>query len=530
MLMGQYERTGSIRPAGVLATACKQKGPEATREAPAVVAQATNWQLARARLGRIGVAERSVRPMKPGNAGGGKGPQLKGNARSNEDGGIDVSLTTPISVQKLQTALHAKAKESPNLRFYALYDKVYRKDVLAFAYERCKANGGAAGVDGQTFEDIEAYGRERWLDELAQELKSRTYQPLPVRRVYIPKADGKQRPLGVPAIRDRAVEMAAVLVLEPIFETDLQPEQYAYRRDRSALDAVNHVHKLINTGHGEIVDADLSSYFDTLPHSELLKSVARRVVDGAMLHLIKMWLEAPVEETDERGNKHRSTRNRDEGRGSPQGSPISPLLSNLYMRRFVLGWKKLGHEKRWKAYIVNYADDLVICCRGNAEEALATMRNMMTKLRLTVNEKKTRVCKLPEEKFDFLGYSFGRCYSLKTGRAYLGTTPSKKRVQRICEAISEETRRNKTWLDRKTVVETLNRMMIGWANYFCLGPVSKAYSAVEHHARRRLRQWLRAKYNLQGSATKKYPEASLHDKLGLARLTRRTSSFPWATS
>ena len=315
-----------------------------------------------------------------------------------------MSLATPISVQKLQKALHAKAKESPGFRFYALYDKVYRKDVLAFAYQCCKANGGAAGVDGQTFEDIEAYGVERWLDELAEELKSRTYRPLPVRRVYIPKPDGKQRPLGVPTIRDRTVETAAVLVLEPIFEADLQPEQYAYRRDRSALDAVKHVHKLINTGHGEIVDADLSSYFDTIPHAELLKSVARRVVDGAMLHLIKMWLEAPVEETDEHGKKHRSTRNRDEGRGTPQGAPISPLLSNLYMRRFVLGWKKLGHEKRLKAYVVNYADDMVICCRGKAEEALAAMRDMMPKLKLTVNEKKTRVCKLPGEKFDFLGY------------------------------------------------------------------------------------------------------------------------------
>src|SRR5881296_3466959 len=389
-----------------------------------------------------------------------------------------MSLTTPSSVQKLQTALHAKAKESPNLRFYALYDKVYRKDVLAFAYECCKANGGAAGVDGQTFEDIEAYGTERWLDELAQELKNRTYQPLPVRRVYIPKPDGKQRPLGVPAIRDRTAEMAAVLVLEPIFEADLPLEQYAYRRDRSALDAVRHVHKLINTGHGEIVDADLSSYFDTLPHAELLKSVARRVVDGAMLHLIKMWLEAPVEEIDERGKKRRSTRNRDEGRGSPQGSPISPLLSNLYMRRFVLGWKKLGHERRLKAYIVNYADDLVIFCRSQAEEALATMRDMMSKLKLTVNENKTRVCYLPEEKFDFLGYTFGRCYSMRRGRVYLGTVPSKKRVQRICRAISDETGRDTVWQDSKTIVARLNRMLIGWANYFCLGPVSQAYSAV----------------------------------------------------
>lgn len=441
-----------------------------------------------------------------------------------------MSLTTPVSVQKVQKALHDKAKESPDFRFYALYDKVYRKDVLAFAYECCKANGGAAGVDGQTFKEIEEYGAERWLDELAQELKSRTYRPLPVRRVYIPKPDGKQRPLGVPAVRDRTVETAAVLVLEPIFETDLQPEQYAYRRDRSALDAVRHVHKLINTGHGEIVDADLSGYFDSIPHAELLKSVARRVVDGAMLHLIKMWLEAPVEETDGRGRKHRSTRNRDEGRGTPQGAPISPLLSNLYMRRFVLGWKKLGHEKRLKAYIVNYADDLVICCRGQAEEALATMRDIMQKLKLTVNETKTRVCKLPEEKFDFLGYTFGRCYSPQTGRAYLGTVPSKKRVIRICRAISSETGRNKTLLDRGAVVTTLNRMMVGWANYFCLGPVSKAYRGVERHARKRLRQWLCAKHKVSWPATKEFPEADLHDVLGLVRLTARTRSFPWATS
>src|SRR6202142_3636040 len=253
-----------------------------------------------------------------------------------------MNLTTPLNVQKLQTVLHDKAKGSPSFRFYALYDKVYRKDVLSFAYECCKANQGAAGVDGQTFEGIEEYGVERWLDELAEELKGGTYRPLPVRRVYIPKPDGKQRPLGVPTIRDRTVQTAAMLVLEPIFEADLPTEQYAYRADRSALDAVQHVHKLIKTGHGQIVDADLSSYFDSVPHAELIRSVARRIVDGAMLHLIKMWLEAPVEETDERGNKRRSTRNRDEGRGTPQGSPISPLF-NLYMRRFVLGWKKLGH-------------------------------------------------------------------------------------------------------------------------------------------------------------------------------------------
>ena len=437
------------------------------------------------------------------------------------------SLITPGSVQKLQTALHAKAKESPGFRFHALYDKVYRKDILRFAYDCSKANGGAAGVDQQKLEDIEAYGAERWLDELGQELKDRTYRPLPVRRVYIPKADGKtQRPLGIPAIRDRVAQMAAVLVLEPIFEADLQAEQYGYRKDRSALDAVRHVQRLIDAGHEEIVDADLSSYFDEIPHAELLKSVARRVVDGAMLHLLKMWLEAPVEETDDRGNKRQSTANRDRGRGTPQGSPISPLLSNLYMRRFVLGWKRLGHEKCFGAYIVNYADDMVICCRRGAEPALAVMRTMMSKLKLTVNETKTRVCHLPEEQFDFLGYTFGRCYSPRTGKAYLGIAPSRKRVQRLCQAVSEITRRQSTQQDAETMVGTLNRKLLGWSNYFRLGSVSKAYRAVEQHTIRRLRQWLCAKHQVAGQGTGRFSDATLHLKFGLLRLAQRTSSLP----
>ena len=438
------------------------------------------------------------------------------------------NLTTPASVQKLQTALHAKAKESPSYRFHALYDKVYRRDVLAYAYERCKANGGAAGADDQTFENIEKCGEQQWLDELTQELKSRTYQPQPVRRVYIPKPDGKQRPLGIPTIRDRVAQTAAVLVLEPIFEADLQPEQYAYRANRSALDAVKQVHRLINVGHQEIVDADLSSYFDTVPHAELMKSVARRVVDGAMLHLIKMWLEAPVEETDERGNKRRSTRNRDEGRGTPQGAPISPLLSNLYMRRFVLGWKQSGHEKRWQACIVNYADDLVICCRSGAEQALAMMRKMMSRLKLTVNEAKTRICKLPEERFDFLGYTFGRCYSIKKKRVFLGTVPSKKRIQRMLRAITDETGRDTYWKDCEALVQKLNRMLIGWANYFCLGPVSRAYSAVDQHVRTRLRRWLCDKHKEPRPGYKRFPEASLNAVFGLLNLSKRTAGLSWA--
>jgi RNA-directed DNA polymerase len=268
-------------------------------------------------------------------------------------------------------------------------------------------------------------------------------------------------------------------------------------------------------------------YFDSIPHAELLKSVARRIVDGAMLHLLKMWLEAPVEETDERGNKRRSTRNRDQGRGTPQGAPISPLLSNLYMRRFVLGWKQLGYERRLEAHIVNYADDLVICCRKDTPTALTCMRNMMELLKLTVNETKTRVCSLPEEKFDFLGYTFGRCYAPRTGRPYLGTVPSRKRVQRICRSISDATGRNTTWLDRPTLITQLNRMMIGWANYFCLGPVSKAYRAIEAHARYRLRQWLGAKHKQRGRLGNRYPDQTLHEQWGLVRITQRTASFPW---
>lgn len=441
-----------------------------------------------------------------------------------------LSLSTPESVRKLRAALHAKAKGSPSCRFYTLYDKVYRADVLTFAYRWCRTNGGAPGVDEQDFADIEACGLERWLGELAEELRSRTYRPQAVRRVWIPKPDGKQRPLGIPTIKDRVVQTAAVLVLEPIFEADLQAEQYAYRPERSALDAVRKVHALVSTGHTEVVDVDLSGYFDSIPHTELMKSVARRISDRHMLHLIKMWLQMPVEETDERGHVQRTTRNKDEHRGTPQGAPISPLLSNLYMRRFLLGWKSLGHAERLKAQIVNYADDFVICCRGTAEEALQVMRSMMERLKLTVNETKTRVCRLPEETFDFLGYTIGRCYSTKTGKAYLGTRPSKKRITRLCRAISEETRRRWTLLESHDRVAKLNRMLRGWANYFCLGPVSKAYRTVDTHARHRLRQWLCAKHKVKGQGTTQFPDEYLDRTLGLVRLQSKTRNFPWANA
>lgn len=439
-----------------------------------------------------------------------------------------MSLAPPEKLQKLRAALHAKAKASPNQRFHALYDKVYRADILVHAYACCRANGGAAGVDGQTFADIETYGRERWLGELAESLRVKTYRPSPVRRVWIPKPDGKQRPLGVPTIKDRVAQTAALLVIEPIFEADLQPEQYAYRSERSALDAVNHVRILLDRGYTQVVDADLSGYFDSIPHAELMRCLARRIVDGALLHLIKLWLEAPVEELDERGNRQRTTRNKDDGRGTPQGAPLSPLLANLYMRRFVLGWKKLGHEARLKAHVVNYADDFVICCRGTADEAVTVMRNMMAALKLTVNETKTQVRQIPAETFDFLGYTFGLHWAHRTRRKLLCGAPSRKRVVRVCQHISALTDRRRSSLAPAELVTELNRVLRGWAGYFCLGPVSDAYRAVNAHVRYRFRRWWGAKHKTRSFGPCWYWSPWLERTFGLLQLRWDPTRLPHA--
>lgn len=427
-----------------------------------------------------------------------------------------MSLATPPKIRKLQRKLYELAKQKPEQRFHALYDKVYREDILAHAYARCRSNGGAPGVDGVDFGEIESAGLGEWLAGLAEELRGKTYTPDPVRRVLIPKPGGGERPLGIPTIRDRVVQTAAKLILEPIFEADFEDCAYGYRPKRSAVQAVEAVHKALCRGYTDVVDADLSKYFDTIPHSELMQSVARRVVDRHMLKLVKSWLKVPVEERDERGRKRMSGGKKSRC-GTPQGGVISPLLANIYMHRFLRAWRERGMGEEFRARIVNYADDFVILSRGKAAEALAWTRWAMASIGLTLHETKTRLCDGRAEHFDFLGYTFGPEYYRPKGTVYLAAKPSKKSVARLKGRVREVLGQGivAPW---PVVRARLNRLLRGWWAYFDYGTRSSAHRAVDRHVETNVRNFLGRRHKVPGRGTRRFSAAVIYGELGVLRL------------
>jgi len=391
-------------------------------------------------------------------------------------------------------------------------------DILRHAYGLARANAGAPGVDGITFAKIDASGSEDWLAGLREELVAKTYRPQPVRRVMIPKPGGGERPLGIPTIRDRVVQTAAKLVLEPIFEADFEDNAYGYRPKRGGADAIREVHRLICRGYTDVVDADLSKYFDTIPHSDLLKSVARRIVDRHVLRLIKLWLKAPIEERDEEG-KRRMSGGKSNTCGTPQGGVASPMLANIYMNRFLKHWRLTARDKAFRAHVVSYADDFVILSRGHATEALAWTKAVMARLRLSINEAKTSVKDARTESFDFLGYTFGPHRYRKDGHWYLGASPSKKSVQQVKTKVGEllVPGNQGTW---PTVRDQLNRLLRGWSAYFSYGTRLSAYRAIDNHVYDHVRHFLVRRHKVQGRGTRRFSREHVFGELGVLHLRR----------
>ena len=427
-----------------------------------------------------------------------------------------MSLETPIKIRMLQRKLYQKAKEEPSYRFYLLYDKMYREDILAHAYALVRSNQGAPGVDGQTFWGIETLGLEEWLSGIRNDLRAKTYQPQAVRRVMIPKPGGGERPLGIPTIRDRVVQTAAKLLLEPIFEADFDPNAYGYRPKRSAQDAIQKVHELLRAGYTDVVDADLSKYFDTIPHRELIQCVARRIVDRDMLRLIKMWLKVPVEERDENG-KPRVSGGKNSTCGTPQGGVISPLLANMYMNRFLKYWRITGRSEDFQAQVVNYADDFVILSRRCATEALNWTRNVMPRIGLTLNEAKTSIKQARTEWFDFLGYTFGPHRIRKNGRVFLGESPSEKSVSRLRQKVGDLLTPSNVspWPE---VRDRLHAVLRGWSNYFSCGERYLAYRAVDHYVYDSVRHFMRRRHKVSSLGTSRFSDKVVFGKLGVLRL------------
>jgi RNA-directed DNA polymerase len=430
--------------------------------------------------------------------------------------GLAMSLETPEKIRSLQRKLYVKAKAEPEYRFYLLYDKVCREDILEHAYKLAKANRGAPGVDGVTFAQIEEAGVKEWLSGLRQDLCEKRYKPQPVRRVMIPKPGGGERPLGIPTIRDRVVQTAVKIVIEPVLEADLSPYAFGYRPKKSALDAIKIVQGMLNQGYTDVVDADLSKYFDTIPHSELLKSIAIRISDRNILRLIKMWLKAPVEERDENGGT-RMSGGKAAKMGTPQGGVISPILANRYMNRFLKYWAKTEQPRRLRARIVSYADDFVILSRGKAAEALDWTRNAITRLGLTLNEAKTRLKDAGRERFEFLGYSFGPHRHWRDGKPYLGASPSPKSVARLKQNVRDHLQVShcRPWPELR---DGLNAILRGWDGYFCYGTRWKAHRAIDAHIVQKVRGFLVRRHKVPTRGTRRFSREAIFRELGVLSL------------
>jgi group II intron reverse transcriptase/maturase len=431
-------------------------------------------------------------------------------------------LTTPESIRTLQRKLYCKAKQEPACRFHALYDKVYRADILSHAYHLVRAKKGSAGIDGVTFEAIEEKeGATAFIAELEEALRNKTYQPDPVKRVMIPKRDGSLRPLGIPTIRDRVAQMAVKLVIEPIFEADFCKTSYGFRPKKSAHDAVDDVALSMQTGYTEVVDADLSKYFDTIPHANLLAVVAERICDGEILRIIKMWLKAPIMEVDKDGKKRNTGGGKGNRKGTPQGGVISPLLSNLYLHILDRIWERNNLQQRLGARIVRYADDIVLLCRrSKSDKAMTVLRQILERLELTLNAAKTKIVNAYKGSFDFLGFSIKMGQSRRTGNYYPHVQPSKKSLQIIKDRVTALTNRVRTVKPLECVVNEVNATVRGWVDYFHYRNCSKTLTRLKSHVEERLRTHLRKRHKVRErkAGYVLFPIGTLYEKCALYKV------------
>jgi len=433
-----------------------------------------------------------------------------------------MSLTTPENIRTLQRKLYCKAKQEPACRFHALYDKMYRADTLSHAYHLVRANKGSAGIDGVTFAAIEeGEGATAFLAELEEALRNKTYQAEPVRRVMIPKADGSERPLGIPTIRDRVAQMAMKLVIEPIFEADFCASSYGFRPKKSAHDAVDDVASSLNRGYTEVIDADLSKYFDTIPHANLMAVVAERICDGAVLHLIQMWLKAPVIEVGRDGKKRNVGGGKGNRKGTPQGGVISPLLANLYLHLLDRIWERHNLQQRFGARIVRYADDIVLLCRRNhSAGVMAVLQQVLSRLELTLNASKTKIVNAFDGEFGFLGFTIWMGKGRKTGRYYPHVQPSKKACQKIKDRITDLTQRERAIMPLEWVVNEVNATVRGWVGYFHYRNCSQSLSRIRNHVEQRMITHLRKRHKVRDrkAGYAKFPNRSLYEKYGLYKV------------